>query len=52
MPETAEKYRALKRLNFLIMKLNAMRRTSICNEVPQRYALRTVERLEAGKRRD
>jgi hypothetical protein len=52
MPETAEKYRALKRLNFLIMKLNAMRRTSIGNEVPQRYALRTVERLEAGKRRD
>jgi hypothetical protein len=51
MPETAEKYRALKRLNFLIMKLNAMRRTSIGNEVPQRYALRTVERLEAGKRR-
>jgi hypothetical protein len=52
MPETVEKYRALKRLNFLIMKLNAMRRTSIGNEVPQRYALRTVERLEAGKRRD
>jgi hypothetical protein len=52
MPETAEKYRALKRLNFLIMKLNAMRRTSIGNEVPQRYALRAVERLEAGKRRD
>ena len=52
MPETVEKYRALKRLNFLIMKLNAMRRTSIGNEVPQRYALRTIERLEAGKRRD
>ncbi len=51
MPETVEKYRALKRLNFLIMKLNAMRRTSIGNEVPQRYALRAVERLEAGKRR-
>jgi hypothetical protein len=52
MPDTVEKYRALKRLNFLIMKLNAMRRTSIGNEVPQRYALRTIERLEAGKRRD
>jgi hypothetical protein len=51
MPETVEKYRALKRLNFLIMKLNAMRRTSIGNEVPQRYVLRAVERLEAGKRR-
>ena len=52
MPETVEKYRALKRLNFLIVKLNAMRRTSIGNEVPQRYALRAVERLEAGKRRE
>ena len=46
MPDTVEKYRALKRLNFLIMKLNAIRRTSIGNEVPQRYALRAVERLE------
>lgn len=46
MPDTVAKYRALKRLNFLIMKLNAMRRTSIGNEVPQRYALRAVERME------
>ena len=46
MPDAVEKYRALKRLNFLIMKLNAIRRTSIGNEVPQRYALRAVERLE------
>jgi hypothetical protein len=52
MPDTVEKYRALKRLNFLIMKLNAMRRTSIGNEVPQRYALRAVERLEKRKSGD
>ena len=55
MPETVEKYRALKRLNFLIMKLNAMRRTSIGNEVPQRYALRAVApggRQAAGVIRD
>ena len=52
MPDTVEKYRALKRLNFLIMKLNAMRRTSIGNEVPQRYALRAVERLENRTRGD
>jgi len=50
MPETVEKYRALKRLNFLIMKLNAMRRTSIGNEVPQLYSTRAVSRLERGKR--
>jgi hypothetical protein len=52
MPDTVEKYRALKRLNFLIMKLNAIRRTSIGNEVPQRYALRAVERLEKRKSND
>jgi hypothetical protein len=52
MPDTVEKYRALKRLNFLIMKLNAMRRTSIGNEVPQRYALRAVERMEKRKSGD
>jgi hypothetical protein len=34
------------------MKLNAIRRTSIGNEVPQRYALRAVERLEKRKSND
>jgi hypothetical protein len=51
MPETAEKYQALKKLNFLILKLNAMRRTSIANEIPQCYAAQVVARLEDGKRR-
>jgi len=51
MPETAEKYQALKKLNFLILKLNAMRSTSIVNDLPQRYAAQVVARLEAGKRR-
>jgi hypothetical protein len=51
MPETAEKYQALKKLNFLILKLNAMRTTAIVNEIPQRYAAQVVARLEDGKRR-
>jgi hypothetical protein len=51
MPDTAEKYQALKKLNFLILKLNAVRSTSIVNEIPQRYAAQVVERLEAGKQR-
>jgi hypothetical protein len=51
MPETAAKYQALKKLNFLILKLNAMRRTSIANEIPQCYAAQVVARLEDGKRR-
>jgi hypothetical protein len=49
LPETADKYRALKKLNFLILKVNALRRTSIANEIPQHYAAQAVLRLERGK---
>ena len=48
MAETAEKYRILKKLNFLIMKLNATRNTSIEFEVPQQYSARLVDRFESG----
>lgn len=51
MPDTAEKYRTLKKLNFLILKVNAMRRSSAANEIPQHYALRLVARVEEGKTR-
>jgi len=51
LPDTAEKYRLLKKLNFLILKVNAMRRASIANEIPERYAAQVVSRLEAGKQR-
>jgi hypothetical protein len=37
MEDTAEKYRTMKKLNFLIMKLNAMRNTSIALDAPQKY---------------
>ena len=37
MPETAEKYRLLKKLNFLIMKLNSMRNGPANFEIPQEY---------------
>lgn len=50
MEDTAEKYRTLKKLNFLIMKLNSMRNTSINLEMPQQYSARLVERLEAAKK--
>ena len=46
MQDTAEKYRVLKKLNFLIMKLNTLRNTSIEFEMPQRYAARAMERIE------
>jgi hypothetical protein len=50
MGETAEKYRILKKLNFLIMKLNSTRNSSIEFEVPQRYSARLVDRFELGKK--
>ena len=48
MEETAEKYRILKKLNFLIMKLNSTRNSSIEFEVPQQYSARLVDRFESG----
>ncbi len=45
MQETSEKYRILSKLNFLIMKLNSMRNTSIQLEMPQLYTEKLVERF-------
>ena len=45
-----EKYRVLKKLNYLIMKLNMSRNTSVGAEVPQRYEAKLVDHLEAGDR--
>ena len=50
MQETAEKYRLLKKLNFLIMRFNSRRNTSIEFEVPQRYSARLVDRFESGNK--
>ena len=46
--DAAEKYRLLKRLNFLIMKINTLRSTSIRFEEPQRYSQKMIARLSAG----
>ena len=46
MQETSEKYRILKKLNFLILKLNSIRDTSIVHEMPQVYTGKLVERFE------
>lgn len=51
LPDTADKYQLLKKLNYLILKLNAMRQTSVANEIPQHYTARILSRLEAGKMR-
>ena len=49
MQATSEKYRILKKLNFLIMKLNTMRDTSIMNEMPQHYMEKLVGHIEKSK---
>ena len=49
MQETSEKYRILKKLNFLIMKLNTLRDTSIMNEMPQHYMEKLVGHIEKSK---
>jgi len=51
MQDTAEKHRTLKKLNYLIMKLNAVRDTSIELEMPQQYSHKLVDRLESANKK-
>ena len=50
MKDTAQKHRTLKKLNYLIMKLNAARDTSIELEMPQQYSFKLVDRLESAEK--
>jgi len=50
MQDTAEKYRILKKLNFLIMKLNLTRSGSIKFELPQQYETQLATRFETKKK--
>jgi CRISPR/Cas system Type II protein with McrA/HNH and RuvC-like nuclease domain len=43
--DTREKYRQLKKLNFMIMKLNMMRRVSPLLEEGQRYYEKVVDKI-------
>jgi hypothetical protein len=45
MEDTRAKYRQLKKLNFLVMKLNMLRRTSTSLEKAQRYEKKLLERF-------
>ena len=47
MKDEKEKYRTLKKLNFLIMKLNSMRSSSVNFDVPQQYVEKVVGRMES-----
>ena len=49
MTDTVQKYRTLKKLNFLILKLNALKDTNPAYDIPQRYYGELVERFGADK---
>jgi hypothetical protein len=49
MKDTAERYRIVKKLNFLIMKLNAIRNSDARFDMPQKYMTALSDRIGAGK---
>jgi hypothetical protein len=49
MTDTVQRYRTIKKINFLIMKLNALKDTNAAYDIPQRYYSELVERLGADK---
>jgi len=51
MEEPFEKYCLLKKLNFLVMKLNSMRNTPIMFEAPQQYEAKLIRHIEPQNRR-
>ncbi len=51
MEDTAEKYKVMKKLNLLIMKLNAARNGRIEFEMPEKYMANLVERFGPSKRK-
>lgn len=46
MPDTAEKYRLMNKLNFMITRLNITRNGRIDFEMPQHYADKLLDRLD------
>ena len=50
--DTKEKYRQIKKLNYLIMKLNISRRSSLDLEKHQVYYDRLVDKMEKKDKRD
>ena len=47
MPDTSERYKMMKKLNYLIMKLNSTRQGNIQFDVPQRYMAGVTDRLSS-----
>ncbi len=51
MEDTAEKYKVMKKLNVLIMKLNTARNCRIEFEIPEKYMSNLVERFGPSNKR-
>jgi hypothetical protein len=49
MPDTADRYKAMRKLNFLIMKLNVARSGAASLDVPQKYLGAVTERICSAK---
>ena len=49
MEETPQRYRILKKINFMIMKFNSIRNTSITFEMPQRYQAKLEKSIGSKK---
>ncbi len=47
MEDTSRKYRLLKRLNYLILKLNCLRKSPVTMEMPQHYAAILTCRMDS-----
>lgn len=45
MPDTAQRYKIIKKLNYLIMKVNATRSGNIQFDIPQHYVSGVTDRL-------
>jgi len=52
MKDTPEKYRLIKKMNYLILKVNTLRNTSIPFELPQRYEQKMCEKLQGGEKKE
>ncbi len=49
LSDEKQRYLTIKKLNFLIMKLNTMRKGSVLFEVPQKYEGLVLDRMAQGK---
>jgi hypothetical protein len=50
MKDTTQKYKAVKKLNFLVMKLNTLRNGSVAFDLPQRYTASLMQKMGSKSR--